>query len=147
MGKIKLVRAIVVKIEGRAVGYVTNWSMSEPEVTRDFAFEVGRDGPIPNEHARGAYRGGQIEVERYILWDQELQDAVGHPVDKLTDIMDPFVCEEHIQKPNGTVAVNLYHGCLFSGESRTPPFTSEERAPRMRQRATIFYEYKTRPVR
>lgn len=147
MGKIKLVRAISVIINGRRVGYVTNWSMSEPEVNRSFAFEIGRDGPVPNEHARGAYGGGQIDIERFILWDQELQDAVGYPVDKLMDIMDPFVCEEHIQKPNGTVAVNVYHGCLFTGERRTPPFTADERAPRMRQAATVYYEYKTRPVR
>lgn len=144
MGKIRLVRAISIKINGRDVGYITRWNQGEPEVTPTMAYEIGRDGPIPEENARGAYKGGQINIERFILWDSELQDAVGYPVDKLTDIMDPFVCEEYIMKPNGTIAVNIYTGCLFSQERRTPDFTEEQRAPRLKQETVITYEYKKR---
>jgi hypothetical protein len=148
-GKIRLVRAITIKINGIDVGYVSKWTQSEPEVVggTTHAYEIGRDGPIPNESARGAYGGGTIDMTRFVLWNEELQDAVGYPVDKLTDIMSPFICEEHILKPNGTVAVNVYHGCLFTNEHRLPDITDAQRAVRFEQSTTIMYEYKTRPIR
>ena len=145
MGNIQLVRSLKIVINGRQIGYVMDWKVIEPQLEADveLAYEVGRDGPIPNEIARSAYKGGTIDLKRFVLWNEELQDAIGYDVQKLTDIMDPFICEEHIEKPDNTIKVNSYTGCLFGPET-WESYANDRRAVRVWQSATIHYEYKKR---
>ena len=147
MGNIQLVRALKIVINTHQIGYVISWKVIEPQLEQgvELAYEVGRDGPIPNEISRTAYKGGTIDIKRFVLWDEELQDAVGHDVEKLSDI-PPFVCEEHITKPDGTIKKNMYYWCLF-GPSEWEEYVNERRAVRVWQRASISYEYMIRENR
>ena len=136
------------------VGYVQKWHVVEPQLewAPEPAYELGRDGPIPMENARGAYKGGTIDFERLILWHEELQDAVGYPVDKLSDIMTPFNCEEHLFRPDGTYKLNVFTGCLFgaeelTGEGSKVAYDAASRAIRVVQKCTVYYEYKKRYYR
>lgn len=132
--------AITIKYNGQTVGLINSWAPNQQRtITPIYELNVETSG-LPVENVPGNVTGLTIQVNRYDVWTERLEQVFGsQDLVMLANQKSPFQIEEYWTKPDNTLEVWRYEGCWFSNIGRS--FKSDDNRVVL-VNATLQYVYK-----
>lgn len=141
--EVRTTHSIQIWFNDRVIGLINSWNVqSSKQVTPIYELNKETSG-LPYENVPGNVQNLTMNVQRYDLWTQRMEDVIGgpNPLDMLSSQKSPFQVKETWERPDGTVEAWEYQGCWFESIGRN--FSSSDQRV-VNVNATIRFLYKHR---
>lgn len=146
----QLSHAVTMRVNGITIGAINEWNpRMNKTVTELYEFGPGTTGPYASDHGEpfekvpGNVSGMQVEVRRYDIYTQQMEQAFGTPdITMLSSQKTAFEVREAWNVIAGVQSyANVYRGCWFSDLGRTLTATGDRT---VNVSATLQYTHKDR---